>query len=66
MPIDYRVQGGRLVAVPVGWPDACKLRARPPEQMTMAEMKAEIQAHDDGETTLHREYCVNPTCPAKR
>jgi hypothetical protein len=66
MPIEAVFNGARIVYRDVPWPPECKLRVKPAAQMTVAEMKAEIQAHDDGETTLHCEYCVNPTCPAKQ
>lgn len=69
MPVIPVVRGGRIVYESVPWPAECKLQAsrKPSDQMTDDEIKREIRLIDEGnEQELHRAFCVNPDCPAKR
>jgi hypothetical protein len=67
MPVEPVVRGSRIIYMSVPWPDECKLQARPREEMTADEIRAELKLLlTDREEDLHKACCVNPSCPAKR
>lgn len=67
MPIQVRVAGNHIVHEVVPWPAECRLKSKPVAQLSEAEITRELKLLDDGnEDELHRAFCVNADCPAKR
>jgi hypothetical protein len=67
MPVVARFNGSTIVHEVVPWPAECKLQPRRSEDMTDAEIRAELALLvTHREEDLHRAACVNPDCPAKR